>query len=234
MSAKQALERLASFALVKRAVEEPEVEDASLIGERLYLGRADQAANSKLIRRLGITHVVNVTSEYLNIWNAVEVQEMFRALLGDEAFARLDSGKQIEAYECQTNFAFLFGHSDRDLGFKQACELYLSYLTMYSETPVIHYHRVPVRDRPYVQMEQHFNAAIEFIAEALRNETSTVLIHCQQGISRSATIAAAYFMINERVSVEIALTRVKEGHSKANPNPGFLKQLKKLEKRVFC
>ncbi|ROW01008.1 hypothetical protein VSDG_02748 [Cytospora chrysosperma] len=52
-----------------------------------------------------------------------------------------------------------------------------------------------------------------------------VLIHCTQGISRSATIVAAYLMWRKRESAARILTFIKNKRPNINPNEGFLDQL---------
>lgn len=52
-----------------------------------------------------------------------------------------------------------------------------------------------------------------------------VLVHCTQGISRSATIVAAYLMWRKRETAARILTLIKNKRPKINPNEGFLDQL---------
>lgn len=55
-----------------------------------------------------------------------------------------------------------------------------------------------------------------------------VLVHCARGISRSATLALAYLMIRERLSLVAALELVCQ-HRNILPNAGFLEQLRRLD-----
>lgn len=52
-----------------------------------------------------------------------------------------------------------------------------------------------------------------------------VLVHCTEGISRSATIVAAYLMWRKRETAAKILTYIKHKRPKINPNEGFLHQL---------
>ena len=45
------------------------------------------------------------------------------------------------------------------------------------------------------------------------------------GCSRSVTVALAYVIHNERISLEEALMRLRETRPAARPNDGFMKQL---------
>lgn len=62
---------------------------------------------------------------------------------------------------------------------------------------------------------------------------SRVLVHCQMGISRSCTAAAAILMWLERLSVVEALRRVVAARPITEPNRDFLALLFELESRVF-
>lgn len=57
-----------------------------------------------------------------------------------------------------------------------------------------------------------------------------MLVHCQAGISRSATIVIAYCMHKERLSFEAAMAVVSAARSKIWPNMGFKCQLEQFEK----
>ena len=49
------------------------------------------------------------------------------------------------------------------------------------------------------------------------------------GCSRSVTIALAYIIEKEKISLDEALRRLKETRPSARPNDGFMKQLKQWE-----
>lgn len=51
-----------------------------------------------------------------------------------------------------------------------------------------------------------------------------VLVHCARGVSRSATLALAYLMIKERLTLVEAVEAVRR-HRNILPNVGFLNQL---------
>lgn len=56
-----------------------------------------------------------------------------------------------------------------------------------------------------------------------------VLVHCTLGISRSATICAAYIMCTSLIPASRALDIVRAARRWVRPNDGFLKQLQHLE-----
>ena len=90
-------------------------------------------------------------------------------------------------------------------------------------------HYLPCLDIPETDMASVFNEA-NAIINSIRAQSQSVLIHCNAGVSRSATICIAYLMINEQLSFDAALELVKSRRPCTRPNDGFLKQLKNLSK----
>lgn len=81
--------------------------------------------------------------------------------------------------------------------------------------PHVRYLRIPVLDYPTDEnneiMVKGINRAIPFIAQARLNPNNKVLIHCQAGVSRSCTIAAALvrYCCAESIDQAIALVVAK-------------------------
>ena len=77
-----------------------------------------------------------------------------------------------------------------------------------------------------------FETAIRFITHALKNEHARVLVHCQRGHSRSATIVLAYLM-SIGLRLEAALALLKRARPTVRPNDGFLACLERLDRQLI-
>ncbi|KAG5875692.1 hypothetical protein JTB14_023971 [Gonioctena quinquepunctata] len=77
-------------------------------------------------------------------------------------------------------------------------------------------------DLPSSDLLSYFDETYEFIKDGLTR--GAVVVHCLMGLSRSATIVAAYVMKRYRFGCREALDRVKMRRTIC-PNKGFIKQL---------
>eukprot|EP00727_Mastigamoeba_balamuthi_P010857 m51a1_g6394 hypothetical protein (562) ;mRNA; f:207871-210098 len=94
------------------------------------------------------------------------------------------------------------------------------------------YFVIPVEDEEDVDLTPYFQSCIEFIQGAMARGEST-LVHCMAGVSRSATIVAAYVMVHNRMTAENAVAFVQEQRSMVCPNMAFRKQLLEFEKTAL-
>ena len=84
---------------------------------------------------------------------------------------------------------------------------------------------IKVEDDKSAEIATHFKSAIEFITYA-RTENKAVVVHCQQGVSRSGAVILAYLIFQLKATLYQAWHYV-EGICKkhVDPNLGFQKQL---------
>ncbi|KAJ7915036.1 protein-tyrosine phosphatase-like protein [Mycena leptocephala] len=87
---------------------------------------------------------------------------------------------------------------------------------------------IDIRDKESVDLRPHLEAACVYIERALRRGEG-VLVHCQQGVSRSPSIVIAYLIRNHAMSYDAALAFVKRKRACAKPNPGFARALVEWE-----
>ncbi|CCO27266.1 Tyrosine-protein phosphatase yvh1 Short=PTPase yvh1 [Rhizoctonia solani AG-1 IB] len=85
-------------------------------------------------------------------------------------------------------------------------------------------HQIPLDDTEEQDVLSYLPATIAFIQKSLASGDG-VLIHCMAGMSRSATIAAAYLMYTKGLDPTGALELIREVRPTIQPNPSFLHQL---------
>jgi len=73
-----------------------------------------------------------------------------------------------------------------------------------------------------------FEQAFEYIDKS-RVDGGGCLVHCNAGVSRSATICIAYIMKTNKLKYLDAYGIVKAAKPDIKPNEGFVVQLKKFE-----
>lgn len=92
----------------------------------------------------------------------------------------------------------------------------------------IKYIRLP--DSTSSDLLSYFDETYEFIREGLIR--GAVVVHCQMGLSRSATVVIAYLMKKYRIGYREALDKVRAKRY-VYPNPGFVSQLQKYKDLNF-
>lgn len=101
--------------------------------------------------------------------------------------------------------------------------------------------QIEVPDLETADILQYLPTTNEFIDKALSAESKgpgtrhlgAVLVHCAQGVSRSVTVIMAYLMFKYKLLLEQALHAVKRRSESAQPNDGFIRQLKLFKEFNF-
>jgi hypothetical protein len=82
---------------------------------------------------------------------------------------------------------------------------------------------IPAYDNKTQDLLPHFVTICDFIDDCRRNNIS-VLVHCEKGISRSATAMIAYLMRTHKTDLDEVLESIKQKR-KVKPNLNFMEQL---------
>ncbi|KIL58965.1 hypothetical protein M378DRAFT_27261 [Amanita muscaria Koide BX008] len=83
---------------------------------------------------------------------------------------------------------------------------------------------IAVHDSEYEDLLIHLPRACRFIESAVSGG-GKVLVHCVMGISRSATVVAAYLMKSKGMDAVTAIRYIKQKRPQIYPNYGFVTQL---------
>ncbi|CDI79531.1 dual specificity protein phosphatase, catalytic domain-containing protein, putative [Eimeria praecox] len=94
------------------------------------------------------------------------------------------------------------------------------------------YLRVPVFDTQAETLQPHFENVWEFMETCRTREDGNLLIHCNQGVSRSVAFICSYLIKYEGMSSEEALAFVRRRNPLAQPNESFRSQLEVLYESV--
>jgi len=101
----------------------------------------------------------------------------------------------------------------------------------YFDIPPFKYLKCPCDDTDVAMLNDHFDKAADFIAEGV-SEGHAVLVHCQQGVSRSTSIVLAYLIKKQNLTLKEAYTKVRAARPEAKPKQNFLSQLIAFEQKI--
>ena len=84
-----------------------------------------------------------------------------------------------------------------------------------------HYLKLNLLDTAREDISAVFYDVLDFIDGTIEQEHGTVFVHCQHGVSRSATLVIAYVMWKRGLAYDDALELVRAARPTVNPNIGF-------------
>lgn len=84
---------------------------------------------------------------------------------------------------------------------------------------------VDAQDEEGVALNESFARCNAFLTAALDTPGAKVLVHCNQGRSRSVAVTAAFLISQFGWTVDDAVGFIRESRPEADPNAGFLEQL---------
>ncbi|KAI1789918.1 DSPc-domain-containing protein [Ganoderma leucocontextum] len=91
-------------------------------------------------------------------------------------------------------------------------------------------YRLDILDSSSADLRPHLEATVRWIDERLRRGIN-VLVHCQQGVSRSAAVVIAYLIYAHSMTYDAAFDFVKRKRPCIKPNSGFVRCLQDWEKQ---
>ncbi|KAK6166320.1 hypothetical protein SNE40_023045 [Patella caerulea] len=89
------------------------------------------------------------------------------------------------------------------------------------------YKNFNIYDRPETDITVYFDEAHTFIEKG--RKSGCVLVHCNAGVSRAATLVISYLMKFNKMNFQEAYDYLKEKRPAIRPNDGFVHQLKQYE-----
>ena len=96
----------------------------------------------------------------------------------------------------------------------------------------LEYLRLPMRDANTESVLAHLPAAIDFFERARIRADGAVLIHCNEGKSRSCAVALGYVISSHGRALDEALEMLRGARPQAEPKEAFLAQLATLTPAV--
>eukprot|EP01083_Nonionella_stella_P073157 197589_1 len=110
----------------------------------------------------------------------------------------------------------------------------LQYKNEFESVLAIKYMQIAIDDAENESFESYWNEIIKFI-DCIQDDKcdNRVFVHCEMGISRSATICIAYLMKRMKMTLFDAYCHVLNNRPIIRPNASFLKQLEAYEKSLF-
>ena len=89
-------------------------------------------------------------------------------------------------------------------------------------------------DQPGQEILEVLGQAVAFLqAGADARALDWTLVHCEYGVSRSASVVLAFLMASEGISLKLAYDSVRAARPKILPNPGFWRALVVYELSLF-
>ncbi|KAF8328192.1 uncharacterized protein EI90DRAFT_3218374 [Cantharellus anzutake] len=98
--------------------------------------------------------------------------------------------------------------------------------------PMLRRHQIPLDDSPDTDVLEHIPACNALIEAAL-SRGEGILVHCQAGMSRSATIVAAFLMYSQNLDRDSAIKLIQQARPSVAPNVGFMEQLELYQSASF-
>eukprot|EP00494_Astrolonche_serrata_P003094 UN03100 len=90
----------------------------------------------------------------------------------------------------------------------------------FTETKGVTYHKISISDDPSQNLKVHFDKTNKLIDDSLMG-SKNVLVHCNAGVSRSATVVISYLCFKFSLTPSEGLKLLRETRAVCMPNEGF-------------
>ena len=104
--------------------------------------------------------------------------------------------------------------------------------SFFEKEEALEYLRLPLRDLQSEALAPHLPPAAAFLERARVRADGAVLVHCNEGKSRSAAVIAAYLVTTHGLSAAAALAAGRRARPAAAPNAAFARELMALTPRT--
>jgi len=209
----------------------------------LYLGCEENAADKNILHDLNIGALLNVAYEVSNPFIMSFLKEDASSLIknskmtDDEIDIEMiyDENAVIEIdHKFSTEVDDEFDKEEEKKKFISKSEM----STVEAIRDLSHSLKRNIRYKKFYwhhnqdHLSKYFDKAFDFINES-RNRKRAVLVSCQQGVSRSASLIIAYIMKTLHLNVAQAYAFVKLRNPHISPNLNLMNQLTEFEKILF-
>lgn len=159
----------------------------------------------------------------------------YASAIASPRYHSLSTNPEHNGVKVQANL-FISGESDaREPNFIKTHQITAIVSIQLKELPanvqklVKNYKHICISDTVNVNIMEYFPEVIDFI-----DANKRTLVHCQAGISRSATLCLAYLIQKQRMTLDCAFNHLKAQRKCIGPNFSFLGQLKSWEEKQLA
>jgi len=206
---------------------------SEIIEGEIYLSSllaATQATES--LDKKGITHVISILKEPFHRHSNVEY-----LVIGEDDSSDTDLLKHFQTMNAFIG-TFLSEAASVSLHGNVCFPFYC--LSMIFLPRLLQYNRFQLSNLGDISAFRHYDDAwrgsrrhlIDALADEAKSKGGAVLLHCQSGVSRSATATIAYLMYSRGMGATKAYDFVKLRRSSINPNLSFVRQLQEYDEML--
>ncbi|KAI8069392.1 protein-tyrosine phosphatase-like protein, partial [Gongronella butleri] len=186
----------------------------------VYLGDESNSLDLARLKDLSIQCMMNVAAEVqhpsaalFSPWHALDDEGAATSKTYHTTISSASSGMTLAPASSSSSSKVPMAHDDQ-----------LPSPMYYKKRPWHHH----IQDNNDADVIQELHAAVIDIAHA-RQANKRVLVHCQCGLARSATVLIAYVMYTKQLTMQAALAHVKHRAKHINPNFSLMYHLREYE-----